>query len=576
MKATPSPGVLRLAVAAASLSIAFSNAAVTQRLIVPPTPQIGSSNPITAEPPVSRPNTKPCVVELFQSLAFADFNTKTFNYTPPSACPGPWSKVVFTADFTVTAGRQFDRTAAFYLGHANIYYGTTAEPRSILSPSWHVERDVTDFTPIFKSTQSGEANIGNFVGVSGGVTYNGIIYANAALEFYPASGHDAAALTPDIVVPVNGAGGDAGTLNDTTSQITQSLNLPTNVERVYLDIIAQSQSGDEFWYFCVPSELASNLESCGNTAFRETEVAIDGQPAGVAPVYPWIYTGGIDPYLWEPIPGVQTLDFKPYRVDLTPFAGLLSDGNPHSVAISVFNANSYFLATANLLVYEDHGRQKVTGGLLSNTLGAAPTPVVTENISTSAGPTYTGTVSVASNRKFKISGYVDTSHGRVETTVEQSVDFLSTQTFDVNANTDIQNAQQTSTVDSRITTRGGPFSGTIEKHFSYPLTIDYAFVVNPDGSFSQTTTSNQKDLLREERSSEKFGEYESKLHNEVNATDTLKWDANGNFLGPFGDATTQTYRFEDSVGHCYDRTLTAAAKQLVSVTDGHHCEDDGH
>jgi len=26
---------------------------------------------------------------------------------------GPWAKVVFTADFTVTAGRQYDRTAAF-------------------------------------------------------------------------------------------------------------------------------------------------------------------------------------------------------------------------------------------------------------------------------------------------------------------------------------------------------------------------------------------------------------------------------------------------------------------------------
>jgi len=66
------------------------------------------------------------------------------------------------------------------------------------------------------------------------------------------------------------------------------------VERVYLDIIAQSQSNDEFWYFCVPNDETSNLESCGNTAFRETEVVIDGQPAGVAPVYPWIYTGGID------------------------------------------------------------------------------------------------------------------------------------------------------------------------------------------------------------------------------------------------------------------------------------------
>jgi len=82
-----------------------------------------------------------------------------------------------------------------------------------------------------------------------------------------------------------------------------------------------------------------------------TEVTIDGQPAGVAPVYPWIYTGGIDPFLWEPIPGVQTLDFRPYRVDLTPFAALLADGNPHVLGIGVYNADSYFLATANLLAY---------------------------------------------------------------------------------------------------------------------------------------------------------------------------------------------------------------------------------
>src|SRR5581483_3223444 len=127
-------------------------------------------------------------------------------------------------------------------------------------------------------------------------------------------------------------------------------------------------------------------ESCGNTAFRETEIWIDGKPAGVAPVYPWIYTGGIDPYLWEPIPGVQTLDFRPYRVDLTPFAGVLSDGNAHTVAVSVYNANSYFLATANLLAYEDHGATKVTGGVLRNTLSMAPSPRVSEDITTGTGP----------------------------------------------------------------------------------------------------------------------------------------------------------------------------------------------
>src|ERR1035437_9852917 len=132
MTATPSPGVQRMAILATSLSFAFATAVFAQVVTVPPAPQIGSSNPITAEPPVPRPHTKPCVVPLFENLAFADFNPKSFNYAPPSTCHGPWAKVVFTADFTVTAGRQFDRTAAFYLGHANIYYGPTAEPRKDL------------------------------------------------------------------------------------------------------------------------------------------------------------------------------------------------------------------------------------------------------------------------------------------------------------------------------------------------------------------------------------------------------------------------------------------------------------
>lgn len=582
MPVTVSPSVhaRRLVVFAAALLFVCVSIVSAQVVIVPATPQIGSSNPITAAPPVPRPDTKPCVVQLFKNLEFADFTPKTFSYAPPSACHGPWAKVVFTADFTVTAGRQYDRTAAFYLGHANIYYGTTAEPRSTLSPSWHVERDVTDLSAIFKSSQTGEANIGNFVGVSGGVTYNGIIYANAALEFYPADWRDPAANAPDIVVPVNGTGGDAGTLNTTTDQITQVLNLPTNVERAYLDVIAQSQSNDEFWYFCVPNDQAANLLSCGNTAFRETEVTIDGKPAGVAPVYPWIYTGGIDPYLWEPIPGVQTLDFKPYRVDLTPFAGVLADGSPHTIGVSVFNADSYFLATANVLVYTDHGKQRVTGGILSNTLSAAPNPVVKENIATNPGPIYTGSISVASNRQFEITGYVNTSHGRVETTVQQKVNFLSTQEFDVNPATDSpddQNAQQTSTLDSTTTTRNGWFVNTVERHFSYPLNITYSFNANPDASgYTQITTVGQKDLIRKTKSTAGFQWFQSKLHNQVDAADTLYFDTSFNITGNANSNTKQLYRYKNSFGDCYSRTLKAEMQKLTSDTTGQGCDSDDH
>jgi Peptide N-acetyl-beta-D-glucosaminyl asparaginase amidase A len=554
----------------ATLLLASIGTLRAQVVIVPPAPQVGSSNPATAEPTVSRPSTKPCVVQLFQNLAFDNFTPYAYAYTPPSACPGPWAKVVFTADFTVTAGTQFDRTAAFYLGHANIYYGTTAEPRSALSPSWHVERDVTDLSAIFKSPQTGEANLGNFVGVSGGVDYNGIIYANAALEFYPANFHNPAPPVPDMVIPVNGSGGDAGTLNTTADQITQTFNLPENVESVYLDVIAQSQIGDEFWYFCVPNSETGPLESCGNTAFRETEISIDGNPAGVAPVYPWIFTGGIDPFLWEPVPGVQTLDFVPYRVNLTPFAGSLADGVTHSVAVSVYNANSYFLATANLLVYLDRGSAKTSGGLITNTLAAAPAPVIQNNITTTSSGS-TGNILTTSNRNFTISGYLDTSQGRVVTTVTQNVDFSNNQEFDVNATTDVQNLQQLTTMRSITTTRNGPFVSTSQVNLQYPLNIDYSFNQNTDGSFTQTTAVQQSDLEERDTTFAGLPLNHSELNNQVSSKDVLFVSPGFSITGNSGSQSSQTYTQRDSRGGCYSRTITSRAQVLTSVTNGQGC-----
>ncbi|HEY8022338.1 MAG TPA: peptide-N4-asparagine amidase, partial [Thermoanaerobaculia bacterium] len=142
---------------------------------------IGSPNTATADPPVSRPATTPCAVQLFSGVAFADFSPKPFVYTPPAGCPGPWARVVLEADFSVSAGRQFDRTAQIAIGHANVYYGTTPEPSATVSPSWHVERDLTDYSPLFAAAQSGETNLGNLVNP----TFTGIITGSARLLFYP-------------------------------------------------------------------------------------------------------------------------------------------------------------------------------------------------------------------------------------------------------------------------------------------------------------------------------------------------------------------------------------------------------
>src|SRR5437763_246221 len=90
-------------------------------------PTVGSTNVAAADPLIPAPYTTPCTVTLYENKEFADFNVKPFDYAPPASCPGPWQKVVLSADFSVTMGRQFDRTAQIWLGGAIVYFGTTQE-----------------------------------------------------------------------------------------------------------------------------------------------------------------------------------------------------------------------------------------------------------------------------------------------------------------------------------------------------------------------------------------------------------------------------------------------------------------
>ena len=189
---------------------------------------------------------------------------------------------------------------------------------------------------------------------------------------------------------------------------------------------------------------------------------------------------------------------------------------------------------------------------------------------------YTGDIDVASRDKFVISGYVNTSHGRIETTVAQDVNFLSNQQFKVNSagTVEIQNTQQTSTVDSWVKTRDGFFETTEEKHFSYPIDVNYSYTANPDGTAQQTVTINQRDFVKTAEELGGFELFHRDVANIVNASDTLNFTASG--FTPSGAKTTQTYRSFDSLGHCYSRTLTAADQKLTSVVDGKDCECERH
>ena len=550
------------------VALAATGGAVLLSGIALAAPTAGSPNTATADPPVAVPRTTPCVVPLYADLTFADFSPKLFSFAPPAGCSGPWAKVVLAADFSVTAGRQFDRTASIWVGATNVYFGTTAEPSRAVAPTWHIENDLTDYSALFTAPQPGMVQLDNLVND----TFTGVLHGSAELRFYPVERHGSPPVTADAVLPLS-AGPSGGTvaLATTASSLARTFTLPGNVERAFLDVYAQSQAGDEFWFTCVPDDLTGPLQSCGGTSFREAEVTVDGIPAGVAPVYPWLYTGAIDPNLWKPIPSVQTLNFAPYRVDLTPFAGVLSDGQPHQVAVSVFGANNHFATTASLLVYRDHRAARVRGKVTANTLAAAPAPSVTADITVAADGTISGPVTVLSTRKFRIAGFVDTSHGRVTTEVDADIRFANRQRFDITDSLYHQRIAQTTTIVSRTSTSERGRRTEQVAQLAWPVTVDFSFTVNADGTQAQTTTVDQQ-LERTTTSlvNGRLADF-SILLNTVAPKDTLNFDAAGAVTGSTGQTSSQHYFSADLHGNCFSRELTAAAGVLTAVVDGKDC-----
>ena len=550
------------------LSRAQSNAAGQAGAATQPT--VGSALEAIADPPVTRPNTRHCEVTLLTDQAFDDFNNKNFNFTPPAGCKGPWAKVIFTADFSIQPGVQFDRTGQVFFGGVNIYFGTTAEPLQTQTDTWHVERDLTDYSSLFKTAQTGFASLGNIVGADG---LNSIIFGTFKLEFYEANFFNPAPRAADEVLPVQQGGNSSFQITSSNTEVVQSFTLPKNTEAAYLDVVAQSQSQEEQWFFCVPSDIAPNLGDCGNTAFREVEISVDGKPAGVAPVYPWIYTGGLDPGLWVPIPGVQTLNLLPYRVDLTPFAGTLNDGEPHTVGVSVFNAFGFFSVTAQLLVYQDHGAREVSGAVTENTL-KAPNPAVTNTVTFDASGDGAGVVTTTNTDNFTISGFVNTSHGRVTTKLEQQLNFKNVTNITSTATAFIQNVVQTSTTHVKTIVSDGRLFTTKETDFSYPITVNLDEEVLADGNITQQTSIDQKFQRDETDSLEGFPIFKSSISNEVTPTDLALFVAtpNGFELGQNSNQSSkQTYVAKDTFGKCYSRTITAAANVLTGVENGQGC-----
>ena len=526
--------------------------------------QVGSGNVASIEPTsLSHPPTSPCTVALYKGATFGGSNVD-FGYTPPASCPGPWAKVVLAVDISLDAGNQYDRTGTIWLGGVNLWFGTTAEPRAKLGPHWHVERDVTDDTSLFETAGTGTVLIANYFNSADTST----ITSSASLVFYPADAAHPAPRTPDMIIPLTGTASAPAALASGSDTLSRTLTLPHNIERAVLDTVLQGQSADEFWYANAPASLAAELDEDPGGAFREGELAIDGRNAGVAPVYPAIFTGGIDPYLWTPTPGVSTLDLRPFRIELTPFAGQLDAPGPHTLSLSVFGAADYFSVEGTLYLYLDHGAASDSGALTADTL-AAPAPALADTVAGTT--TIKGALLTTSRHAYMLAGTLSTSHGDVITTVDASSDFTNLQSYDLTPSTDIQDIAQDTETAVAVTTRTATGTTTAASHYSYPLVA----LIDDSGTNTDTieqTTKVAQGLLIATRAGASLP---SVLAEGIASQDTtsiiIDPATGGASLGPPGNTASAAIYGADGVFGCDGRLLASTADILTLEQTGTGC-----
>ena len=364
-------------------------------------------DPRTAYPTPAPEGVPACTVDVLRH-GFTSFEPARATIDAARQCPGPWHRVVLRIDGAVK-GRQYDRIGHVAVGGVTVFRTSTPEP-SVDGIQWHVEKDVTAYAPLFATPQPVELHVGNVINE----TYTGVFDVGLRLQFYRADAAHPAAETADQVLALQD-------LREQGQDTIGSVAVPANALRVVAEVYATGSGGgcEEFWYFATTVEGYWCRATQG--PYREVQVWIDGQLAGIAAPYPHIYTGGwSNPSLWYTIPAPRAFDIAPVRYELTPFIGLLNDGRPHQVRFHVAGLDAGregWKLMPNLQVWRDPGRERVSARLLQVEAGE---PAFDGDLDTSDARRQR--MQHRWQRRFLARGVVEGSRGAVETTVERTLD----------------------------------------------------------------------------------------------------------------------------------------------------------
>lgn len=370
-------------------------------------------------------------------------------YKPPRHCHAPWSRVVLEVHADCK-GEQYDRIAAVWLGGVEILRTSTAEPDEA-GIFWNVQKDVTRYSSLLKlSNQDLTMMLENIVDD----IFTGVYHVQVSLLYYKDKGVTAPAdknlgrelgfrfgspwIAPtrvvgeaplslyeppaDLIVPISN-NGDRGfwfRINGESDVRTKRVQIPRNTRRAVIELYVSFHGNDEFWYSNPPNSYIRNnnlTTDRGNGAFREVYVTVDGNFVGSEVPYPVIFTGGINPLFWEPVVAIGAFDLPSYDFELTPFLGLLLDGNTHNFGIGVSYSIPFWLVDANLHLWLDHQSEAVQAKLVSQ-----KSPALTLT-SSQKFKRLDGTFELEGSRKGRYVGWVKSSEGNLTTIVSRKLKF---------------------------------------------------------------------------------------------------------------------------------------------------------
>ncbi|KAL2075852.1 hypothetical protein VTL71DRAFT_795 [Oculimacula yallundae] len=381
------------------------------------------------------------------------------SYIPPVGCN--FTTVIFNMSIT-SAGINYDRLGLLFLSDVEVWRTTTGMPVRA-GIFYNVLKDVTVFDALLRTKQKIIMQLDNI--------YNEVFTGNFNMTITALYYNDDKGFTPaDSILPISAqlsSSNKSSVISLPDGNASVPVRFPRNVERAVVSILASGNGAEEFWFTNVPTEYEktfNNTAIYGYSSFREVQLLIDGKLAGAIWPFPTIFTGGISPGLWVPIVGVDAYDLPSFEIDISPFLGLLCDGNSHTFELKVvgYDSNealgtvgSNWWVSGSIFIWLDSAGSQTIGSVVQSSI-PAPEFDFSHVITTSSGLNTTLWVELLAKRALSHSSTITTSSGPHSYTWSQSLDSFENET-------------------------------TIANSLSYPLSFSQEYIIPVDSTVVNST-----------------------------------------------------------------------------------------